>query len=93
MKLIDYHNRWSEQGQLNNCGLCNALQRIDNTLYRQFVELFYPEEEEMLQIKKERLSEIFWASGLSETDKDRAYGYTELRQNIVLLLCAINGEL
>ena len=97
--LLSYHKRWCEKKEIPFEGLCQSLTDIyfitgGISTYRiQLDEYFEPTKEEMLELRKEGLSSAYWASGKSVLDSDRHYAYTELRQNIILLLCAINDEL
>lgn len=90
-KLIDLYKEWMETGELPKGGLCIAL--LD-TKYEEIIdEELSPTYEDRQTLKKEGLCTTYWASGLPEDHKDEMYGFTPLRQTIVLLICAIHNEL
>lgn len=91
--LLQHHIECCETGVIPTNGLCSMLDFISEELFNQFKELFYPSEIEKQQIILEEKSFLYWASGLHVNDDNKSRAYTELRQNIVLLLCAINNEL
>lgn len=94
-KLIDLHFEWMETGVLHNkCGgLCSVL---SNTEYRNTLALFKPTDSETSMMHGE--SAVFWGSGIYFGDEYTGDGngnalYTPRRQSIVLLICAMHGEI
>lgn len=90
MNLKQEYEKWMENGRLPKGGLCNSLM---GTKYRNTLKLFGPSCEELYELFKEDLSNIFWGSGLSLNDNDRHIKFTPLRQTIVLLILAMHNEL
>ncbi len=90
--FIELHNEWIESGRMPNSGLCICL---SGKMKTQLFDLFKPTEEELLHLVWDGFSSGYWASGVPlDADSDTRYNvYTELRQNIMLLLAAMNGEL
>ena len=91
--LLQHHIEWCEAGWLPNSGLCSTLDIVNDELFNQFRELFTPNDFDKQQLVLEQKSSLYWASGLDVDNEDKSRAYTELRQNIVLLLCAINNEI
>ncbi len=95
-KLIDLHFEWMETGTMGKLynaggGLCNFIPAE----YIHLFDLFIPTQRE-LDVFEENDSPIFWASGLQESYSEYsklAYLYTPRRQSIVLLICAMYGEI
>lgn len=91
MKLIDEHKQWCRTGVLPSCnGLCSELK---NTEYEESLDLFRPSAKERIKLNDKGISVAYWGSGLKWHAKDIYKNYTELRQNIVLLICAMHDEL
>lgn len=91
-RLIDLHWEWMEKGTLNKSGLCDEL---SNTKYEETLYIFEPSIIEERELLFEGEFNTFWGSGL---DYDAEYNsshpiYTPRRQSIVLLICAIHGEI
>jgi len=85
MKLIDLHKKWVETGEIEDKkdaggmgGLCNA---VPNKYY------------ETLQMFEPEYYATYWASYQSRSDDKSIYAYNQLRQTIVLFICAMNNEL
>lgn len=77
-------------------GLCSAAN--DGAVDEELLELFYPTDDNKDELISQRqlLSgsrDGFWAAGVHLYHKDREFGFTPLRQTIVLLMAAINNEL
>jgi len=89
MKLIDLYKEWMETGKLPDWGLCNSIPKE----YWETLDLFEPSQDEESQLDYEGLSWNYWASGLPTNHKDEKYGFTPLRQTIVLLICAMKDEI
>ena len=95
-KLIDLHFEWMETGTMGKPynaggGLCYLIP----VEYDHYFELLKPITTELATLE-ENESTIFWASGLQESYSEYsklAYLYTPRRQSIVLLICAMYGEI
>lgn len=88
MKYLPLYYKWIESGKLPSPGLCACFGKID------LFQLMYPSAHTWDDF-------YYWGYDGSEpslnasfevADK-RAFTFTELRQNIVLLLAAMNNEL
>lgn len=98
-KLIDLHHEWIKTKRIPQNGLCISLEtnslnghaalRYTNSLKK----LFKPTLQEQRKLIKEGYSPFYWASGLREGSFGLNTKYTELRQTIVLFICAIHEEL
>jgi len=94
-KYLPLYEKWMKTGQLPECGLCNCFgECITDDEYfldpsHQLFKLMYPEDIEMPQSE-------YWGRGPIEelVDIEKIHNeFTPLRQNIVLLMAAMNGEL
>ena len=90
MKLINKHNKWCEKGKMNSSGLCDEL---IGTKYESAFMLFVPNKLERDMLEISGLSIGWWGSGVIHNNGSRYFTYTEMRQNIVLLICAMHDEL
>lgn len=91
MKLIDEHKQWCKTGILTSYnGLCSELR---DTEYEASLDLFRPSAKERVELIDKGMSAAYWGSGLRWDGKDIYKNYTEMRQNIVLLICAMHDEL
>lgn len=88
-RFIDLYYEWMEKGELPADGLCNSLPHSD------IFELLIPEASDFRVLEDAGLCTAFWASDRNRNDSyyDSAYPFNPLRQNIVLLMAAINDEL
>jgi hypothetical protein len=85
MKLIDYHKRWVENGNLSKSGLCASLPKK----YKKLFELFYP-----IKLSELCVKTTYWAAPeIKFGESGRSYTYTPTRQHIVLFICAMCGEI
>lgn len=89
MKLIELYKKWMKSGELPDSGLCNSIQ----IKYEKLFLLFIPSRNECLALSKEGFDITYWASGLPADHKDEQIAFTPLRQTIVLLICAMAGEI
>jgi len=89
MELIDLYKKWMETEKLSNVGLCNSLPQT----YWKTLILFMPSNDEMLELIEEGFDQVFWASGLPADHRKEERGFTELRQTIVSLICAMHDEI
>lgn len=97
MKLIELHKQMMETGVLPDfeTGLCGLLYK---TKYEEYLTLFEPTDEERIDLSDNGELKVFWASGLLHQYEYRGDGngstlYTPRRQSIVLLICAMCGEI
>lgn len=91
-KYLSLYYRWMENEQMGDDCLCNFF--LDNTSkprseYREF-ELINPTEDDLSDIQRKRLNNVYWGSGEGEALR---WQFTPLRQNLVLLMAALNNEL
>lgn len=87
--LFDLYKIWFENGETSGNGLCNSIFGE----YKQLLELFKPETDEYSELLEKELATTYWGSGLSQIDDDRIFKFTDLRQTIVLFICAMSDEL
>ncbi len=90
MKYLDFYNKCVITKELPDDGLCNCgVIKIDS--------LLKPTEEDIEQLRFEGYAYTYWGSLGKEDDsvaqRERYRSFTPLRQNIVLLLACLNGEL
>jgi hypothetical protein len=92
-KLIDLYKEWMETGELDYAGLCSSIP----FKYEDALEMVSPSRKEMTILRKEGKPYVFWGCGIkySRIPKDKTAGcfFSPLRQNIVLLICAIHNEI
>lgn len=95
-KLIDLYKEWMETGymgepQRSGGGLCNSIPEEYDASFL----LIRPESSDRRQLEEEKVDHIFWASNLPKRTKykELAFSMTELRQTLILLICAIHNEL
>lgn len=92
MKLIDLHKEWCEAGGLPGDGLCNSVLKEDKDLLR----MFEPSDADVNELWNQGMTAVYWGYGAPIEYGDyrqRWRAYTPLRQTIVLLICAMKGEL
>lgn len=93
-KYLAIYYKWINAGKMmgvecryhpeKTSGLCDAFR--DDELF----ELINPTDQDVYELEKEGLNTFCWASGSSDCC---FHEFTPLRQNIVLLMAAMNGEL
>jgi hypothetical protein len=96
MKYLELYRKWMEQGHIDPLesgafnGMCHLFEKDE------LFKLFKPTEAE----RDEWNCTAYWGCDLTEEDyrnyKNNAYfckNFTETRQNIVLFMAAMNGEL
>lgn len=76
-----------EAGRMDEKGLCSE---VVGTKYDTLLECFDPSYEER---SRWGIYTGYWASGMDVFDFRKHYTYTPLRQTIVLLICAMEGEI
>lgn len=79
-KHLHFYVNHSHSGVMPRCGLCGCA--WGGLIEGSLLALFKPEEVSIFD---------YWASG--KPHNDAKFAFTELRQTIVLLMAAINGEL
>jgi hypothetical protein len=91
-RYLTFYYKFMDRGVIPNFGLCNV---FDNGLDNDLFELLKPTPEDKAEIISEGLSTSAWGSGLpTPSDVDGLLTkFTPLRQNIVLLMAALNNEL
>ena len=71
-KLIELHEEWCEKGRLHDDGLCEVIPReYVNEFY-----LLHPNRGDLVTLRQEKKSEMYWASGLAVDDVKKLYKYT-----------------
>jgi hypothetical protein len=91
-KYLPLYEEWIKTGKIEDDvdrltgwgGLCNTV--LGNEENKDMLKLFEP-------LNGEHSGTNFWAADLPHGDSNRVYGFTPMRQTIVLFLAAINGEL
>lgn len=92
-KYLTLYYRWMIVGEIPSDGLCFSLNDPFSDKQDQLLEFFVPTPEEY-DTNGYRLWQCFWAAdGVSQRDPLQLCKFTPLRQNIVLLMAAMNGEL
>lgn len=91
-KYLKFYYECMESGLIPDEGLCNCENFINVS---EFKEIFEPEELEKSELRRSGLSSLYWGSGLPVFDDtfSKKRTFSELRQNMVLLLAAMNNEL
>jgi len=99
-KYLPLYYKWMEAGRMlaghnrETSGLCDYFKDLHNgNECDELFELMKPTEEDFEELKREGKSCYTWASELPFGIKGEFYTFTPLRQNIVLLMAAMNGEL
>jgi len=74
-------------------GLCDAA--IHGIISRDIFELLRPSDEDLDELRGDNMNFAYWASETTFDDLkiDYAAQFNPLRQNIILFMAAINGEL
>ena len=85
-KYLSYYEEWAKEGRMPNSGLCQIFG------YDPLFTLMTPSEEDFEEMENKRLPTIFWGKG-DYDDRWINGGFSPLRQNIVLFMAAMNGEL
>jgi hypothetical protein len=90
MKFLTLYNRWMKTGMIPGPGLCNSVP-FKMTEVLDDMEPMY---KDYTEISRERLSKGYWGSGLALGDGGIRVQreFTPLRQTIILLCAALNGE-
>jgi hypothetical protein len=93
-KYLKFYKKCMKAGSLPDDGLCLSLIRRGREDKK--LALFEPTSADNSMILVEGTSYGYWASGLlthPDNLNERMYGFTPLRQTIVLFLAAMNNEL
>lgn len=88
--ILDLYKEWMEKGKIPDLGLCWSLPEEIECSYEFY--LISPTDADFGLLSKKGLSCTFWGSGLAMWDEDRGWKMTALRQTLILLLAALNGE-
>lgn len=80
-KLIELYYEWEQKKKLPDCGLCYSLPRR----YKKYLELFHPTNLEEYSIR-------YWCWASDENNHSGESDFGPTRQNIVLFICAMAGE-
>jgi len=95
MKYLEMYKEWAKTGELPRNGgyshiitggLCSLIDK--DKLYP-----LHPISGDYAKLQCEDCSTAYWASGIPGYSKKDPYKFTPLRQNIVLFLAAMAGEL
>lgn len=90
MKYLEFHYECLKTGNLPTNGLCRCLGESN-------IEIMVPTNDDLNRLKEEKLPIGYWGcDNIDWTDNydyDYLTNYTPLRQNIVLFIAAMNGEL
>lgn len=81
-KYLKFHFECLKNGGMPKDGLCNN--NLDD------IQIFKPTNSDLEELMNEGLPVIYWGAGENPYS---LFKYTPLRQNIVLLMAAMNGEL
>lgn len=85
-KYLPFYYEWIKTGKMSDDGLCYIFGQ--DYLFK----LFIPNPEEELELERNLLPTIFWGKGTIDGLYNGG-GFSPLRQNIVLLMAAMNNEL
>jgi hypothetical protein len=94
-KLIDLHKEWIIKKEMHSEGLCSCLPDE----YKETFNFFTPSKEDNIKLYNKGLTtgpcglSGYWASDVKLGCGDRRFQYGKTRQSIVLLICAIHGEI
>lgn len=88
-KFLDLYKECEELGKLPTRGLCVCMNGFE---MNSILELLMPTKQELSEIEREGHEYVYWASGLPVDHRDEVYGFTPLRQTIILLCAALIGE-
>jgi hypothetical protein len=90
-KYMKFYKECVESNRLPNgaSGLCESLKSADSELF----SLLTPTQDDSFDLIHEGKSATFWGSYLPRDHPKCTKYFTPLRQNIVLLLAALNNEL
>lgn len=90
-KLIELHDEWLKSKNLPSLGLCNSV--ITGNGNQLLLNRFIPNDKEFTKLATKGYCTTYWGSGLKLGDDRKYTRYTPLRQTIVLLICAMKGEI
>lgn len=91
MKLINLYKEWMKKGKMPSLGLCCSVP----STYTDTLDLFEPTAEQENELRLNGKSWAYWGYEGNSTDSSelRCRSFTELRQTVVLLICAMHDEL
>lgn len=84
--LKDYQN-WMIDGSMPHNGLCNC---YGDDEHDELMDLISPSVQDKSKLLREDKDALFWGS---DSLSENRYVFTPLRQNLVLLMAALNNEL
>lgn len=87
-KYLNFYYTNLKRGHLLHDGLCNC----DN-INKNKLMLFEPTCNDYTELDIENKSSAYWGAGVNYESPHKAYGFTDLRQTIVLFMAAMNNEL
>lgn len=88
-KYLKYYREWMKAGRMPYEGLCSTLFDDLSKGFSEFYTIF-PTSKDLSRLKKKGLSWIYWGSDSGDWQE---FVFTPLRQNLVLLMAALNNEL
>lgn len=91
-KYLKFYERCMKSGQLPSSGLCNCFGSFCHGTKNKKLSLFDPSDEEYTRLYAHNKCITYWGSGLSSYAPIVGFKFTPLRQNIVLLMAAMNNE-
>lgn len=89
-KYLPLYYKWMEAGKLPEPGLCNCFDSLGFGQYTGVDGLYDFSEHPLFRLFKDGMPHKFWASDKGDYDE---YTFGPTRQNIVLLMAAMNDEL
>lgn len=98
MNLYQRQKEWAKTGKIPCSGLCATLSTVNvgslekRYEYEELFQLFIPDFYELRELVLDGYDTIYWASGLPRDHHHEIGYYTELRQYIVLLICAMADD-
>jgi hypothetical protein len=93
--FLDIYKKWAKKGKMTEIdgqtvsGLCDLFD-TDKRNYSELFDLMKPTESDFFQLQLESKNIYCWAS---DSNEYKWFEFTPLRQNIVLLMAAMNNEL
>jgi hypothetical protein len=96
MELLKIYEKLHER-DVNDCYLCHIFEDnndiIDGVKYREYFKLFKPNSDERKEHCREEGGYVAWGSYGEYNEERVKYKFNPFRQNIVLFMAAMAGEL
>lgn len=91
-KYLKLYKEWMEAGKMPEPGLCAKFSDVFGWTLKKYphFDLIKPDDREKIRLDINGLAPSYWGSDSSQELK---YIFTPLRQNLVLLMAALNNEL